>query len=201
MLHPADLRALLRGSLDPAPAVTPDPEERLAAVLALLVGSPAAEGPWSDPSLVFTVRATGLSRHAGEVSFPGGLVDPGEDVAHAALRETHEELGIDPALPALLGSLPSMHTRVSDILVVPFVGMIEALPVLTVSDAEIDEVVIVPVRRLVAVEAPMTLDRGDGTRWHGWRYEIDRHTIWGVTGWILHSFVEIVRKEAPWLTS
>jgi 8-oxo-dGTP pyrophosphatase MutT (NUDIX family) len=201
MLHPVDLRALLRTCLDPEPAAMPDPGERLAAVLALLVGSRAAEGPWSDPSLVFTVRATGLSRHAGEVSFPGGLVDPGENVANAALRETYEELGIDPALPELLGSLPPMHTRVSDILVVPFVGMIEELPVLAVSDAEIDEVVIVQVRRLGSVEAAMTLDRGDGTRWHGWRYEVDRHTIWGVTGWILHSFMEIVRKEAPWLTS
>jgi 8-oxo-dGTP pyrophosphatase MutT (NUDIX family) len=201
MLHPADLRALLRGSLDPEPVVTPEPGERLAAVLALLVGSRAVAGPWLDPSLLFTVRATGLSRHAGEVSFPGGLVDLGETPAHAALRETHEELGVDPSLSDLLGTLVPVHTRVSDILVVPFVGMIPELPALTVSDAEIDEVVIVPVRRLASVEAPMTLDRGDGTRWHGWRYEVDGHTIWGVTGWILHALLEIVRKEAPWVTT
>jgi len=201
MLHPADLRALLRRRLEPDAEATPDPGERLAAVLALLVGSSAATGPWSDPSLVFTVRATGLSRHAGEVSFPGGLVDPDEAPAHAALRETHEELGVDPSLPELVGTLPAVHTHVSGILVVPFVGMIDALPALTVSDAEIDEVVTTTLRRLAAVEAPMTFDRGDGSRWHGWRYDVDGHTIWGATGWMLHGLLEIVRKEAPWVTT
>lgn len=200
MLHPGDLGSRLRGALDPEPAATPDPGERLAAVLVLAVGSPGP-APWSDPSLVFTLRSAALSRHAGEISFPGGLVDAGETPARAALRETHEELGIDPSLPELVGALPLLHTRVSDILVVPFVGMLETLPALIVSEAEIDEVFSVSMRRLAAVEAPMTLDRGDGTRWHGWRYDVDGHAIWGVTGFLLHSLMEVVRREAPWVMS
>ena len=65
-----DLAAALAPVLDPAPAPRPEPGDRLAAVLAVLVGD-------DDPALLFTERAAMLSRHAGEISFPGGLQDPG----------------------------------------------------------------------------------------------------------------------------
>ncbi len=77
------------------------------------------------------MRAAELSRHPGEVSFPGGLLDPGESLAEAALREAHEEIGLDPALPELLGALPPVHTPVSGILVVPFVGVLDGPPPLS----------------------------------------------------------------------
>jgi 8-oxo-dGTP pyrophosphatase MutT (NUDIX family) len=174
---------------DPAPELAAG--DRLAAVLAPLVVAP-------EPSLIFTERAAGLSRHAGEVSFPGGLQDPGETLAATALREAHEEIGLDPGLPDLLGALPAVHTTVSGILVVPFVGMLEAPPTLTVSDGEIAEVLTVPVARLAEVERPMELVRPDGGIWHGWAYELEGHTIWGATGWMLHGLLERLREETTW---
>ena len=66
-----DLGEALAPALDPAPAPRPEPGDRLAAVLAVLVGA-------DDPLLLFTERAAMLSRHAGEISFPGGLQDPGD---------------------------------------------------------------------------------------------------------------------------
>jgi len=85
----SDLAAALSPVLDPAPSPRPEPGDRLAAVLALLVGR-------DDAELVFTERAAMLSRHAGEMSFPGGLQDPEDgDLRATALRETTEELGID----------------------------------------------------------------------------------------------------------
>jgi 8-oxo-dGTP pyrophosphatase MutT (NUDIX family) len=194
MLHAPSLQEVLRSALDPAPAPAPAPGDRLAAVLAPLVEEP-------DLSLIFTVRADALSRHPGEVSFPGGLVDEGESPVDAARREAFEEIGLDPALPRLVGALPPVHTYVSAILVIPFVGLLTFLPDLFAAEAEIKEIVRVPLASLAAIEESMELPRADGSVWHGWAYPVDGHTIWGATGLMLHSFLEVLRSEAPWTLS
>ena len=191
MLHTPSLEDALRSALDPAPAHAPAPGDRLAAVLAPVVESP-------EPSLIFTVRSDALSRHPGEVSFPGGLVDEGESAADAARREAFEEIGLDPSLPRLVGALPAVHTYVSSILVVPFVGLLGDSPDLFAAEAEIKEIVRVDLARLAALEEPMELPRGDGTTWKGWAYPVDDHRIWGATGLMVHSFLEVLRTEAPW---
>ncbi len=192
MLHPGDLHRRLRAALDPAPVHVAPPGDRLAAVLVPLV-----EGP--EPALIFTVRAAGLSRHAGEISFPGGIVDPGERSVEAALREAHEEIGLDPSLPTILGALPPVHTHVSGILVVPFVGAMATPPQITASEAEIDEVLVFSVARLGAAERSMELSRPEGGIWRGWAYELDGHMIWGATGWMVHTILDVLRKETPWV--
>jgi 8-oxo-dGTP pyrophosphatase MutT (NUDIX family) len=191
MLHTPSLEEVLRSALDPAPAHAPAPGDRLAAVLAPVVESP-------EPSLIFTVRSDALSRHPGEVSFPGGLVDEGESAADAARREAYEEIGLDPSLPRLVGALPAVHTYVSAILVVPFVGLLGSSPGLFAAEAEIKEIIRVDLARLAALEEPMELPRADGTRWNGWAYPVDDHQIWGATGLMVHSFLEVLRAEAPW---
>ena len=191
MLHATDPRARLRGALTPDPAPDPPPGDRLAAVLALIVERPT-------PSLLFTVRAASLSRHPGEISFPGGLLDPGERPVEAALREVHEELGVEAELLEVLGALPTVHTHVSGILVVPFVGAVAARPSLSVNGGEIAEVLTFAVADLAAVEAPMEDVREGGGVWHGWAYAFEGHTIWGATGWMLHALLELLRKETPW---
>lgn len=190
MLH-ADALASLAATLDDDPSPSPGADDRLAAVLAPIVLEPA-------PSLVFTVRAAALSRHAGEVSFPGGLQDPGETLAETALREAHEEIGLDPALPHLLGALPPVHTFVSGILVVPFVGTLDRAPAFTVNEAEIDEVLVFGIERLASAERTVNYDRPDGRTWRGFAYELEGHTVWGATGWMLHTLLETIRKETTW---
>ncbi len=165
--------------------------DRLAAVLAPLITEP-------EPSLLFTVRAAAMSRHAGEISFPGGLQDPGESLVETVLREANEELGIDPDSVRIVGALPSVHTFVSGILVVPFVGMLATMPVLTVSDGEIDEVLTFPVMRLAEAEAVVHYDLDGGRTWKGFAYELDGATIWGATGWMLHTLLETIRKDTSW---
>jgi 8-oxo-dGTP pyrophosphatase MutT (NUDIX family) len=178
--------------LEQAPVLAAAPGDRLAAVLALLVETP-------EPSLIFTVRSDALSRHPGEVSFPGGLVDHGETPAEAARREAFEEIGLDPTLPRLVGALPPVHTYVSAILVIPYVGLLDRPPDLFAAEAEIKEIVRVPLARLATDEQPMELPRADGTVWHGWSYPLEGHTVWGATGLMVHAFLEIVRAEAPWI--
>ncbi len=191
MLHASVARARLRRGLVQDPAPDPPPGDRLAAVLALLVEAPT-------PSLLFTERAPTLSRHPGEISFPGGLLDPGERPMDAALRETHEEIGVDPELPEILGALGPVHTYVSGILVVPFVGIVPDRPTLTLNPGEIAEVLTFGLADLASVEAPIELPREDGSPWHGWAYHLDGHTIWGATGWMLHALLELVRRETSW---
>lgn len=194
MVPVTPLRTALRAALEQDPSPSVDPHDRLAAVLAPLI-----EGP--EASLVFTVRSSDLSRHAGEISFPGGLQDPGETLSQTALREAFEEIGLVPETTELVGALPPVHTTVSGILVVPFVGVLETLPALVVSDGEIEEVLTFTVARLAEVERPVEVAREPGRVWHGFAYELDGYMIWGATGWMLHSLLEIVRKEASWLIS
>jgi 8-oxo-dGTP pyrophosphatase MutT (NUDIX family) len=192
MLPVTPLRTALRAVLEQDPAPSLDPRDRLAAVLAPFVEEPEA-------SLVFTVRSSDLSRHAGEVSFPGGLQDPGETLSQTALREAFEEIGLDPDTTDLVGALPPVHTTVSGILVVPFVGMLESLPALVVSEREIEEVLTFTVARLAEVERAVEVAREPGRVWHGFAYELDGYMIWGATGLMLHALLEVIRKEASWL--
>jgi 8-oxo-dGTP pyrophosphatase MutT (NUDIX family) len=152
-----------------------------------------------EPALVFTRRAADLSRHAGEISFPGGLQDPGETLLETALRECREEIDLDPADVEIVGALATVPVRVSSIVVVPFVGMLASPPALTHSVGEIDEVLTVPVGRLAEVESTMELARDDGRVWTGWAYELEGTLIWGATGLMVHDLLEVLRKETAWL--
>lgn len=190
-MDPVDLRARLRAALEPSPAPALAPGDRLAAVLAPLVERP-------ELSVILTERSERVPRHAGEISFPGGLVEAVDaDLAATALREAEEEIGLDRRLTEILGALPAVHTSVSGILVVPFVGMLEDLPTLVLDDGEIRSVLLAPVRRLLEVETLGTWERPGGRRWTGFVYEVEGRTVWGATGRMLHDLLEIIRKEMP----
>ncbi|HEX6843728.1 MAG TPA: CoA pyrophosphatase [Actinomycetota bacterium] len=191
----SDLAAALRPHLEQDPRGTPSPGDRLAAVLALVVEEPA-------PSVLFTERTATMSRHAGEVSFPGGLQDPEDrSLLDTALREAAEEIGLARGSTDVLGALPAIHTFVSGILVTPFVGVTRSLPRLRVSDAEIARVLVTPLTRLAEVEEERELHREGARVWKGWWYELDDATVWGATGSMLHALLGLMRKEAPWTVS
>ncbi len=161
-------------------------------MLALVVEEP-------EPSLLFTERAQGMSRHAGEVSFPGGLQEPSDVGLEAtALREAAEEVGLNAGAIDVLGALPPVHTFVSGILVTPFVGVTGRMPALAVSDAEIARVLTAPLRRLFGVEERRELHRSGGRVYRGWWYELGDATVWGATGSMVHALLDVLRKEAPW---
>ena len=105
-----------------------------AAVLVPLYGWP------DEPGLVFTERRHDLRRHAGEISFPGGRRDDGESYLRTALREAHEEIGLDPDVVDVLGALPPIGTFVTNYKVHPIVGLIEADLEWVVSPTEVETV-------------------------------------------------------------
>jgi len=188
----SDLAAALAPHLDPDPHPTAAPGDRLAAVLAIVIEGDA-------PAVVLTERAATMSRHAGEVSFPGGLAESGDtDLRATALRETHEELGIAPDVPRVLGALPPIHTYVSATLVTPFVAVVSDRPAMTVSEVEIAAVHVPTLATLAAVESERVLREEGGTTWRGWWYELPDATVWGATGFMLHALVTLIRREASW---
>lgn len=145
--------------------------------------------------MVFTRRTETLTRHPGEISFPGGLVDPGEELPRAVLREAEEELGLLASDVELLGTIEPVHTHVSGILVVPFVGMLWADPRFTPNPAEIAEVLEFPLRDLAAVGGERDFEYA-GRAFSTFVYDMEGSVIWGATGRILWSFIEMLKDSA-----
>jgi 8-oxo-dGTP pyrophosphatase MutT (NUDIX family) len=136
---------------------------------------------------VFTRRPTHLRLHAGQISFPGGRREPHDaDLTQTALREAHEEIGLDPATVVLVGALAPTPTVVSDIAIYPLVGLIPAprAPWRLAAD-EVDAVIEASLPRLAATHRLQVIERRDGTRVTTDAYTAGEDTIWGATARIL----------------
>ena len=162
---------------------------RLGAVLALLY----PDG--DDLRLPLTVRSEHLRSHRGEVSLPGGSIDPGEDgPIPAALRECHEELGVDPALVTVWGTLSSFYIQPSNFQITPVVGFCAQLPALLLNRAEVSAVITVTLRELLDPATVMVEQRQlrgiDATVPY---FAIDGHKVWGATAVVLSEFVARIR--------
>jgi len=176
-----------------------DPEDRLAydgnsRAAAVLVPIVDHDG---ELHLVFIRRSDSVESHRGQVAFPGGRVDPSDtSLMHTALREAHEEVGIEPTVVDVLGGFPTISTVANPILVAPFVGFLKKPIVYRIQEKEVAEVFEVP---LPALSDP---------RYRGmyeWRRDKDRaasqypaifyggQTIWGLTLRITESLLEVMR--------
>ncbi len=185
MISPLAVRDRLAPMLDPAPRVPWMPDTRPGAVLVPILSSTP------EPRLVFTRRSDSMSRHAGEISFPGGLIEAGEEPAAAALREAEEELGLAPAEVEVIGALDQVHTRVTGVLIVPFVGLLWADPEFRPNDAEIAEVLEFSLPDLAAKSA-MTEFVHEGRTFETHVFDMDGHVIWGATARILRSLLDLL---------
>jgi 8-oxo-dGTP pyrophosphatase MutT (NUDIX family) len=138
---------------------------------------------------VFTERRADLRRHAGEVSFPGGRRDPGEDLRETALREAEEEIGLEPQLVTVVGALPPTPTFVTNYAVYPFVGLIEPGGTFRANPTEVEAVVELPLADLIAgFERKRLIRRGVPIKTA--TYTVEGHFIWGATARILEGLLE-----------
>ncbi|HSS03815.1 MAG TPA: CoA pyrophosphatase [Solirubrobacterales bacterium] len=157
-----------------------------AAVLLPLYGWP------EEPGLVFTERSADLRRHAGEISFPGGRRDEGDaDLAATALREAHEEIGLDPSLVEIGDELPTTGTFVTGYRIHPFVGKIPHPSELGLkpNPAEVATVLTFSLDAFREGYAMRRLIRR-GIPFHTPTYEVEDHQIWGATARILGDLLE-----------
>ena len=139
---------------------------------------------------VFTERRKDLRRHAGEVSFPGGRQDEGEtELLATALREAHEEIGLQPDAVDVVGALKPTPTIATGYAIYPFVGVIEPGLKWTLSAREVAEVLELSLRevhagykrqRLIRRGIPILTDT----------YVVGDHLIWGATARILADLID-----------
>jgi 8-oxo-dGTP pyrophosphatase MutT (NUDIX family) len=159
-----------------------------AAVLLPLYGWP------DEPGLVFTERRADMRRHAGEISFPGGRHDEADaDLATTALREAHEEIGLEPARVELGERLPATKTFVTGYRIHPFVGRIPHPGELELRPNP-DEVETLLAFSLDALREGYAMRRllRRGIPIHTPTYEVEGHQIWGATARILADLLELL---------
>jgi 8-oxo-dGTP pyrophosphatase MutT (NUDIX family) len=153
---------------------------------------------WCVP---LTVRGASLRHHGGQVSLPGGRIDPGETPEQTAVREAFEEIGVRPGDVDLLGRLTPLPIAVSGHLLQPVVGFTPARPAFVVGEHEVERIIEMPLSRL------------RGTHAIGWEprerllpppgpmevpfFEIDGTRIWGATAMVLSEFVAILDSVDP----
>lgn len=190
---PSELERRLRAAFaDHDPALVNLPEARDAAVLV-----PIYAGP--EPTLIFTLRSETLPSHKGQISFPGGSIDTTDaSPTDAALREAHEEIGLDPAAVAVVGRLDDLPTFVSGYVVSPVVGFLRERPALEPNPAEVARILEVPLEDLVDEirREPGFTEAGRSYPTEAWVW--DGHVIWGVTARLLRML--LVHLSAAGLT-
>ncbi|KAA0693233.1 CoA pyrophosphatase [Halopseudomonas laoshanensis] len=144
------------------------------------------------PEIILTLRSQRMTTHSGEVAFPGGRRDPGDvDLRYTALRETHEEIGLEPDRVEVIGPMGSLVSRYG-IKVTPYVGIVPDVFDIVPSSAEIDAVFRVPVAFFMEDRREMThrIDY-EGRSWYVPSYRYEGHKIWGLTALMLVEFMNV----------
>jgi 8-oxo-dGTP pyrophosphatase MutT (NUDIX family) len=152
---------------------------------------PILSEPGLDDGLVFTVRHDALPTHAGQISFPGGKRDPGDaDLAATALRETSEELGVEPSRVEVLGLLDDVPTP-TGFVITPVVARLAGPVELRPSAHEVAAVFRCPLPALQRPDAYR--ENGErtfmGVSYMMLEYQYEQHRIWGATARIVHQLL------------
>ncbi|WP_208974801.1 NUDIX hydrolase [Moorella stamsii] len=167
-------------------------------------------------SLLFEVRSCNLKTQPGEICFPGGRLQPGDrSVKEAALRETCEELGLDPDSVEIWGGLDILVTPFRQV-IYPFVGLLREPQNIRPNPLEVEEVFTAPLDRLLSltpeyheitlqVQPPedFPFDKIPHGRQYPWRraswpelfYEFEERIIWGLTARLLQHFLAIIKSD------
>lgn len=176
--------------IDQIPVVKEFSNSTAAAVLILLV---KVDDEWN---IVFTRRTNGVRTHQGEVSFPGGSYEQGDkDLTSTALRETFEEIGVEPDCVKILGGLNPTKT-ISGYCVFPFIGILKSPPVFTMNHEEVERTFLVPVRWLMNDDNIYEKDHilnGQIVKKVIHFKDFDGEHLWGLTARMTKELVDLIK--------
>ncbi len=168
----------------------PPADARRAAVLVLLYPH---QGHWHLP---LTVRPDTLPDHAGQVSFPGGLIERGEESHEAALRELQEELGVTTEGVVLLGQLTPLYLFVSNFSVIPWVAAVSQRPAMSPNPDEVAELIELPLAHLLDPRNVGEHQRvQNGLTYRAPHFAWGAHHIWGATSMMLSEFAAVLEES------
>ena len=163
---------------------------RRAAVLVLLYPFQNTTG------LVLTQRHADLRDHSGQIAFPGGSIDGEETPVEAALREGWEEVGVDPKMPDVLGTMTDLYIPPSDFTVTPVVASIGERPVFRPQEEEVDTIIEVPLTALLDARSRRSaLWTLQGREVEIPYFDFEGYEIWGATAMMLAELLALVRAE------
>lgn len=197
MPTPSPLADRLRAALDAPPALSPIggdlPELRAEASIPAAVLIAVTDRP--QPGVILTVRREHLRTHAGQIAFPGGRVDPGEEPVAAALREAHEELLLDPKAVEVAGTLEQYRT-VTGYVVTPVIGVIPPDLPLTPHEHEVADWFEAPLDHLLDpvnqhIRSALLL----GRQRHYYEIEWNGRSIWGATAAMIVNLSRRLTRE------
>lgn len=176
---PTSLQEQLSGSLTPAGVLIP-----------------IFDRPGTGLSVLLTQRSAELKHHAGQISFPGGRMEPDDaNIAATALRETHEEVGIVADSVSVIGYLEPMPT-ITGYAVTPVIGLVDTAVTVSVDRTEVEFSFEVPL--------PFLLDAGNrrivlrdlhGKSFPMAEFNYDGHRIWGATAMMIIQFIKVLENN------
>ena len=167
-------------------------EGRPAATLVLLYPAEAGEA-----GLVLTLRQPSLKAHSGQVSLPGGSLEPGETPEAAAHREAWEEVGVDPEAPDVLGRLTPLYIPPSGFSVWPVVAAVGERPAFVPQEAEVASLIEVRAAALLNPDLRRRRARDlHGTRFEVPYFDLGGYEVWGATAMMLAEFASVLADAA-----
>jgi 8-oxo-dGTP pyrophosphatase MutT (NUDIX family) len=149
--------------------------------------------------LLFTRRTDTVLTHKGQISFPGGQREDSDvETVETALRESYEEIGLEPSRVTVLGELDDVFTAVSSFVITPVVGLVEGgIDDLVLAPDEVKSLLLVPVTQLLDSDVHTTETRSVGEQQYRIHfYTIGDDVIWGATGRIVYQFLKAWEEAA-----
>ncbi len=178
-----ELKSRLSSPLDPK--IELDETYSLASILVVIYGD--------EPIVVMTEKPKHMKFHAGEISFPGGKLDPDDsNLLETALRETSEELGLTITKEQVIGQLEPVVTLNSGFLILPFVSVVKEIPALS-ANAEVEKIFHIPLESFLKTQA-RDVDPDHNLIQEMYTFKYQNQIVWGASARILKQIQDCLKS-------